>query len=302
MADLLDKLGKKPTEAKGESSDASVSDTTSGTTIAGTEGTVPGKEAGQDLTETSKPTTGQAAEGSNDDSLSTFNDADTWTKESALLEVKKAREEAKTRRLQLKETEAKFQEELDKIKSDMNEKLQSANEAQKELEALKAKEEDKKRSMEERLAHREALVAEKDAKIEAFQREYELKMKELQSRVTDYEAEREAQLSVYKERIQEELGKVSEEKRKFAEMIVKGHDDPRDAWAALSEAKVNGLFEEKQVVVSHATPGAGAARMTKEKQEAAAAELKKNMKSMDLIREGLKSVGQERGNLRGKIV
>jgi delta 1-pyrroline-5-carboxylate dehydrogenase len=302
MADLLDELGKK-VEAKGKSSDASVSDSTSGTNLAGTEGTVPGKEAGQDLTDTTKSDAQTATpESKSTDDLSTFDDASTWTKDSALLEVKKAREEAKARRLQLKETEAKFQEQLNALQAQMDEKLQSATEAQKELEALKAKDEDKKRSMEEKLAHREALVAEKDAKLEAIQKEYDSKFSELQAQLKEREIEREAQLAVYKERITEELQNVSEEKRKFAEMIVKGHEDPRDAWAALSEAKVNGLFEEKQVVVSHATPGADAARMTKEKQEAAAAELKKNMKPMDLIREGLKSVGQERGNLRGKIV
>ena len=307
MADLLDQMNaaqQTKAEDKGKSSESSVAEQTSGATIVGNEGSVPGAQVGDDLTNKAaeaKPDA-QAAASTGEEVSKRFDDASTWTKESALLEVKKTREEAKQSRLMLKEQEAKFKAQMDELKSQMDEKLQTATQAQQELEARKAAEEDKKRSMEEKLAHRESMVKEYEMKLQAIEADNQKKLEELNSRVSTYEAEREAQLTVYKERINEELQQVPESKRTYAEMIIKGHEDPRDAWAALSEAKMDGMFEDKQVVVSHATPGADAARMTKEKLDAAAAEARKNMKSTDLIRQGLKDISNDKGTLRGKIV
>lgn len=297
MADLLNDLGKKQeTQPKPEK----ISEQNSGgETLAGNESNTAGVNTGDNLIDKVSEV---SEENTESDSKTQFKEPETWTLESAAMEVKKAREEAKARRLQLKETEAQFQERFNELQKKTNAKIEKALEAQKELETLKAKEQDKKRSIEEKLAHREAMLAERDAKLDAIQQDYESKMKELTSQLNDFQAEREATLKVYKEKINEELDNVSEKKRKFAEALVKGYEDPRDAWTALSEAKLAGLFEEKQVVVSHATPGADASRMTKEKLEAAKAESRKNLKSSDLVREGLQQIASEKGNLRGKIV
>jgi len=243
----------------------------------------------------------KAAEDVSKEVESKFNDAGTWTKESALLEVKRLREENKASRI-------KYQEQLDSFKAEMEGKISSvkeesteAFEAKKQLAELQAKEADKKRSMEEKLAHREAAMTEIESKYTNMLNEQQKQMKEMAEKLSSYEVEREAQLSVYKERITQELETLPEKYRKFADSIVRGHSDLREAWTALSEAKMSGMFEEKKVVVSHATPGASeGARTTGEAQLSAKRAQWDKLSSGDKIREGLKQKNlKTSGNLLG---
>lgn len=299
MADLLTKMGNQMAEDSGKSSESSVADVTSGKTLAGSEGSVPGVEVGDNLvdkTAEAKPDTKATAS-----TETGLKDPSTWTDDSKELEIKKAREEAKQRRLQMKEQEELFNLKMQQMQEDFNTKLEQASEAQKELEALKQKDEDKKRSLDEKLAHREARIAELEAKFQHTEAEKDAKLNELNSKLKDFEVQQEAQRAVYRERVADVINNIPESKRKFAEMIAKGYADPQESLAAINEAKVQGLFDEKQVVVSHATPGADAARMTQDKLDAAKAESRKGMSGRQKINEGLKSIKSESG-LRGKIL
>jgi hypothetical protein len=227
----------------------------------------------------------------------TVKDPDTWSKDSALKEVVKLREENKAVR-------TKFQEQLDKIKQEqaeaiakIKEEAQSAYEAKKKLEAVEAEAADKKRSIEEKLADREAKLARTE---EAYKRQLEEKEKEVASyknKALQYEAEVEARREQYRDRIKEELAKVPDDLKEFADAIVKGKEDPQEGWLALAAARDKGLFGEKKVVVNHTVPGAGnGARLSKTKADEEAEAKNKKKTSRDLIRNGLSKIKQGESN------
>lgn len=222
---------------------------------------------------------------------------DDWSKESALSEVIKLREENKLSRV-------KFQEQLDKFNKDKEEEIarikeraKSAEEAQKKLEALEATAEDKKRSLEDKLAHREARLAETEAVYAQKLKEKEEELNKIRSQAAAYEAEQAARQQVYKDRIKEEMAGVPEEYKQFAERMVKGFDDPSEAWTALSEAKMKGMFGEKKIVVNHSVPGANdGARITGKNAKQAEVDAKKAKTSKDLIRSGLAKISSGERN------
>lgn len=237
---------------------------------------------GEVLTETSESVKAQ------DTAEKTVKNPEDWSKDSALKEVVKLREENKAVRL-------RFQEQLDKIEKETQSKIekikeeaQTALEAKKKLEALEAEQADKKRSIEEKLANREARLAEVEVAYTQKLEEKERELATFKSKALQYEAEQEARRQVYRDKIQEELAKIPEEFRSFADKMVKGYEDPHEAWVSLAEAQRMGMFGEKKIVVNHSVPGAAdGARVSKTKMEEAEKEAKSKMSSKDLIRIGL---------------
>jgi chromosome segregation ATPase len=225
----------------------------------------------------------------------TVKNPEEWSKDSALKEVVKLREENKAYR-------TKFQEQLDKLAKEkeeaiakVREEAQTALEAKKKLEAIEADQADKKRSIEEKLANREARLVEVE---NVYKRELEEKEKLLasyKSKATQYEAEQEARQQVYRDKIKEELGKIPEEFRSFADKMVKGYEDPHEAWLSLSEAQRMGMFGEKKIVVNHSVPGANdGARLSKDKIEEQERAERAKLPSMSLIRMGLQKAVKEK--------
>lgn len=299
MADLLNTLNeqkKAKTTVTSETTDQSVGKATDNL-AAGTDLLKTAARTEQEKTEQKE----EVSEAKTDDTNSTVQEPGTWTKETALLEVKKLREENKLRRLREKEIETEYDKKFETFKVQMQEQMETALAAKKELETLKSKEEDKKRSIEEKLAHRESVISETQARMQALENDFQRQLEEKENALKELQAAQEVHLGVYRSRIDEELQHIPESKRKFANLIVKGYkdgsQDPREAWTALAEAKAEGLFSEKEVIVSHASPSTSAARMTQERIEEVAKAKRDSMSSADLIRSGLKTSSNRRGKI-----
>jgi delta 1-pyrroline-5-carboxylate dehydrogenase len=293
--DLLNTLGSKETKAKESSSAAS-----SGEAIIGTNSESDNHRRGADLI-------GQVAKKETVETApvvetvvtedKTVKDADSWTKESALKEMLKLREEAKATRL-------KFQEQLERVQSETESKIakisseaQDALEAKKKLETLEAEAADKKRSIEEKLANREAKLSETELIYKQKLQDKEKEVEAYKNKALQFEAQEEAKKAIYKEKLKEEIDKVPEDLREFAEKMVKGYDDPHDAWVAISEAHRKNLFGEKKVMVNHSVPGANdGARLSKAKMEEAERDARKKSTPRDLIKKGLEKIKQGESN------
>ena len=200
----------------------------------------------------------------------TVQNPDTWTTDSALKEVIKLREENKLSRLKFQEQLAKLAKEKEDEVAVIKESAKSAEEAKKKLEALEADQADKKRGLEEKLAHREGKLVELETTYEVKLREKEQELSSYKAKAAMYEAEQAAREQVYAERIKEEMSSIPEELKPFAERMVKGFDSTAEAWTALSEAKMKGMFGEKKIVVNHSVPGANdGARQSKPQDKVA---------------------------------
>jgi len=304
--DLISKLGAKkssaegtgspgPTQSKSESGSADEKPTSNHTNSRGSDllnkagstessaaATAKTKSAGESETASKKVET---------DGSDLVQDPDSWTKESAFREIKKLREENKTTRIKYEESVDKLKTEMESRLSVKEDELKKLAQAQQELEDIKTKEADKKRDLSEKVAHREALIAEMKAKMDAQEKIYQEKISSIQANLSKYQAESEALNEINKQRLHKELETIPEKFKSVADLIVKGAGDPRDALLALSEAKIKGVFEDKTVVVSHAVPGAkDGARATKERLDAATAEVKNKMTSQQKIGEALKQI------------
>jgi len=286
--DLIGKLGAmKASNSNGVSTEASVNTDASQTDKAGNKST--SAATGETNSVETKGTVSSEKESSENSSV--VKDPDSWSKESALLEVKKLREENKATRL-------KYEESLEQLKADMEARIKAREEKERELveykkqlEEIKTKEEDKKRDLTEKLSHREALLAEMKIKQEALEKAFQSQLQEKEMILKKYEAEISAQTEVYKQRLDSELNGIPEKYKEIASLIVKGAGDPRDALVALSEAKIKGVFEDKTVVVNHSVPGANdGARVTQDKLNAVERERREKMNSSSLIGEALKSI------------
>lgn len=296
-ANLLDKMGKKEEQAAGKSSEATKSDAI----IGNSSGQVDNQRRGDDLLKLaqSESVTEVSTEETTPivDQTTTVKDPDSWSKDSALKEVTKLREENKAVRLKFQEQIERIQKETETQILKIKEEAQSAWEAKKKLEAVEAEAADKKKSIEEKLADREAKLARTE---ETYKKQLEEKNKEVESyrsKALQYEAEQEAKKQVYRERIKEELDKVPTELREFAEKMVKGYEDPHEGWLAISEAHRKGMFGEKQVVVSHAIPGAAnGARLSKTKTDDEANKTQNKKTPRDLIKSGLQKIKQGESN------
>ena len=242
-----------------------------------------------DTSKTAKTSTKETA--GDENSAVVVKDPDSWSKESALNEVKKLREENKAYRL-------KYAESLDKLKSEAQLKIEAREQeiqellkSKEELELRKASEADKKRSIEEKLAHREALVAELKTKMDMVENQYKGELSKREQELERFRADIEAQNQVYKERLHNEISSIPEKFKDVAELIIRGAGDNREALIAISEAKLKGVFDDKTVIVNHSVPGANnGARSTQEKLEAAARELSDKMTPQQKIKAALSQI------------
>lgn len=227
----------------------------------------------------------------------TVKNPDSWSKESALQEVVRLREESKQARIKYSEQLEKFKAEQDAKLAEKLSELEAAKKAEKELSLLKEKEADKKRSLEERLADRESKLITLETQMEALKAQFDSKLQDLQEKASAYEAEVSAQTEVYKNKVNAQLEKIPVKYKTIAETIVKGAGDYREALVALTEAELNGMFEDKRVVVAHNVPGAAdGSRATKAGLEEAERIRRAKMSPAQLIREGLESIE------KGKVV
>jgi hypothetical protein len=221
----------------------------------------------------------------------TVKNPDDWSKDSALKEVTKLREENKAYRVKHQEQLDRLQKEKEAEIAKIRQEAQSANDAKKKLEALEAAAEDKKRTLEEKLANREARIVETETVLHQKLKEKEAEVETYRTKALQYEAEQAARQQVFKDRIKEEMAAIPEEFKPLAELMVKGAEDSSQAWTALSEAKMKGMFGEKKVVINHSVPGAAdGARINKAKADAEAREDRKARTSKDLIRSGLDKI------------
>lgn len=246
---------------------------------------------------TESQTSGDANASESAQAVSGVKDPDDWSKESALKEVTKLREENKAQRL-------KYQEKLEEFKNDLMEKQSSRDEefeklkkAQDELNKIKADEEDKKRSLEDKVQHRESRIAQLEAAIEAMKTEKELEVQSFKEQLSMFQAQEDARKQVYQDKLDKELSTIPEKFKETAELIAKGAGDASQALVALNEARLKGLFEDKTVVVNHSVPGAkDGARSTKDRLEHAASAEREKMSSQQKIKAALKEIRQGEGN------
>jgi hypothetical protein len=296
MADLIDTLGAKSQETKSSEiitnvpkvSTKKITEDNDLIAKVGTKG-----EISTDLKTIKSDETKPQLSSSEDEPSGTdgVKDPDSWTKDSALKEIKRLREENKTYRVKYAEKVDSLKAEMDKRLSAKESELQESLKTKKELDDLKARELDKERNLSEKLANREALLAELKTKFEANEKIYNEKVTNLQSELSRHQVEVEAQKEIYKQRLQQKLESVPEKFKDIAALIVKGAGDPRDALTAIEEADLRGVFEDKTVVVNHSVPGASqGARASKEKLENIEREERNKMTSAQKIKAALKGL------------
>lgn len=301
MSDLLNTLGKKSSSVEGagkasEPQQALASDNTS-TSEHGRGDDIIAKLGGKESQKAAEnPATPSAESGQTPKSASstvepTGSQSDDWTKDTALKEVKKLREENKAYRLRYQQEVEKLKVESDARLEQQKQELEAFKQAKQELDKIKAEQEDKKRDLSEKLAHREAKLAEMQAVIEAREKEWARKLSEQDTLVRQYKAEREAEAQVYQAKVDEELSRIPAKFQDYAKLIVKGAVDHREALVALSEAKIKGMFDDKTIIVNHSVPGAqDGARSSKERLEESERKRRESMNSSQKIGEALKNI------------
>lgn len=224
-------------------------------------------------------------------------DPDDWSKDSALKEVTKLREENKATRLKYQEKLEEMKAELAKQQEPLKQELEELKKYKDELGKIKAAEEDKKRSLEDKVAHREARISELEAKMESLMTEREQDVQTYKEKLSVYEAQEAARKQLYQEKLTAELAAIPERFREQAELIARGAGDPSDALVALNEARLKGLFEDRTVVVNHSVPGAkDGARATKDQLEGAARAERDKMSPQDKVRAALSDIRRGEGN------
>jgi chromosome segregation ATPase len=178
-------------------------------------------------------------------------------------EVKKLREEAKKRRLEnnaLKEQAAQiFEEDKKKMESEIKKRDDQIKKLEKLMDDLAKKTESKT----EEVSNAAESASSKTELVELQAKEKELenikkKFDEAQSRLKEIEdqkkEEQEIRRKAYQNKIDEILDAIPEQKRKFADALVKGFTDIQEGYFALLEAKQEKLFDNKVIEVSHAVP------------------------------------------------
>jgi hypothetical protein len=217
---------------------------------------------------------------------------DSWTKDSALKEMKKLREENKASRLKYEDMVSKLKTEMESRLASKEGEQQTLMEAKAELDDIKAKSADKKRTLEEKLSHRDTLIAEIRVKMEQQQKEMEAELARRQERLISFESEAEAQREAYRSQLEAEVSNIPAKYKPVVDLIKKGAgEDPREALLAVREAKLLGTFEEKKVHVVNNTPGASdGARSNKDKLDENAKTERKSMDSGQKIGQALKAI------------
>lgn len=296
MSDLLSNgLGAKPKAAEGSGSRSEPNQT------ADPSSSVPAR--GEDIIsktggkKTAENAASSADTGPNPKSVSSSVEptgnqvVDDWTTDSALKEIKKLREENKQYRLKYAEQIEKVKTESEAMLTQKEQEMAHLAEAKAELDKLKAEQEDKKRDLTEKVAHREARISELQHLFEQREKDYKKALSSMEQRVKMFEADREAEMQVYKSRLEEELATVPEQFKDVANLLVKGAGDARDAVLAITEARVKGIFQDKTVVVNHSVPNAyDGARSSKEKLEEVEKARRSKLTGQQKIGEAIKGI------------
>lgn len=285
MKDLIDKLGSTPASTDG----AKNTQTT--------------KQV-EPVAKVEEPTTTAIDSGASgdtgavkDETSGTVKDPNDWSKESALKEVIKLREEQKLQRLKYSEKLDQFKEDLSASQAPLKEELEELKKYKDELTKIKAAEEDKKRTLEDKVSHRESRISELEAKISSVVAERDTESQQYKEQLSVYQAQEEARKQLYMDKLKAELEAIPEKFREQAELISKGAGDPSEALVAISEARIKGFFEDKTVIVNHAVPGASdGARATKDQLEGAARAGRDKMSATDKVKAALKEIRQGESN------
>ena len=220
---------------------------------------------------------------------------DDWTKESALKEISKAREEAKATRLKYKEAEETLKASFDAKAKEFQEQFATQIDDLKtkasKLDTIEATAADKKRSLEEKVSHREARITELTTLQEVQQKSFEEKEAAFNSKLQRFEIEQAARNEVYQDKLNGELASIPEKFKGIANALVKNQSDVSEALGVIMDAKLAGIFDDKTVVVNHSVPGAHeGARATKEQLEQAAQQSRDSTTSQQKIRQALKDI------------
>jgi uncharacterized protein YukE len=177
-----------------------------------------------------------------------------WTNESLHAEMRKAREEAKRSRLEMKDTVDRLQKEYERKLVELQAATKPLEDQARELNDLRAKEADKKRTLEERLAHRENLLADRDEEIQSLKDAHQKELFRIQAQLENLQSEVNVQNQFYEDKLSEELQQVPDKFKATAQRIVKGCDSVREAVDAIRDARAEGLFRDRTIQVSHAVP------------------------------------------------
>lgn len=264
MDDLLAASGSAPREPKQEQS----TDGTSQELDAGSDG-----DGGTDITTDSSPE--MTADGGNVSQVAEPEDFETIkrrSQESLEDEIKKLREESAKRRL---ENKALKEQAADLFEEERKQMLAKQKEMEKQLKALQKiqlENEAKERGLELDAKTKELIEA-KELEAEQNRKELEKlrkKHEETESKYNEYlERQREeAELKdkVLQSKIDAELEKIPEDKRTFADALVRGFEDKQAGYFELLRAKQEGLFGVKKVEVAHQVPVGDKGESTEQKQ------------------------------------
>jgi len=292
MPDLLDTLGKDA-EAKAQASDDAAAAKADNDMLDGdpkkvdttTVDPTPPTDEGKSTKKTDEP--------AEDDP---YKD---WTPKDFEKALKDARKDAGKYRTKAKDLEDQMDSKLESKLREIDDKYAPLKKKADELDKLKAEQEDKKRDMSQKLAHRESLIRELEEKLEEAKNLSHKEKVALQEELTKTKGDLEGHLAYYREQLDKELDAIPAQWKEVADAMVKGTSDTREALALIRDAKNKNFFGDKKVDVYHGAPkkASEGARMSSTPSE----DQKKDMKSKDKIKAGLKGLVSEVKTTRGKF-
>jgi len=169
--------------------------------------------------------------------------------------LKEAREDAAKRRMQNKVLKEQATELFSKEKELYAKEIAELKKQADELAALKKKDAISEKGIGEQLELTRLEIESKNKELLKTQKKADEAQSKLQEFLDQQKETEEIQNKVLDEKIAEELAKIPEGKRKFAELIVKGEgSDKKAGLYALLEAKNDNLFGVKKVEVIHQVP------------------------------------------------
>jgi len=214
-----------------------------------------------------------------------------WTTDSMMAEMRKAREEAKRSRLEKNDA-------IDRLKKEYENKLEEIKTATKPLEDqakeladLKAKEADAKKSLGEKLADREGKIAELSAEVGRLKEAHHRELFSLKAELENFRSEINVQNQFYEDKLKEELDLIPDKFKDLAQRLSKSCDSTREAVDVIRDAKDKGMFRDRTTVVSHAVPSVEqGARMSSATQKQEQATQNAKLTPVQKIGEGLKGI------------
>jgi len=182
------------------------------------------------------------------------------TLESMEDEVKALRAESTKRRLENKALKANALELFEDERKQMTAKTKELEKQLKAFQKLQLEAEAEKAGVKIDAKTQEILQA-KELDLEQKQKDFEKlekKYADIESKHNEFlerqKEEAELKEKVLKAKIESELELIPEDKRDFAQALVRGYEDMQDGYFKLLEAKQGGLFGVKKVEVSHQVP------------------------------------------------